>query len=77
VLTVFVAGIAPVFSVLVVIVWIFKLGKTFTPEVCAVAVVLAPVTPLKRALVPLVKPVKFCPPDLAEYSITSLWTTGT
>ena len=76
-MTVFVAGIAPVFSVLVVIVWIFKLGKTFTPELWAVAVVLGVDWPSNFALVPLVKPVKFCPPDLPVYCITSLWITGT
>ena len=76
VLTIFVAGIAPVFSVLVVIDCISKPGKTLTAE-CAVASVLFNVSPLNGALVPLVKPVNVNPPDLPVYCITSLWTTGT
>jgi len=71
VLITFVAGIAPVFSVLVVTDCISNPGKTLDIA-CAVAVVLSGVCPLKGALVPLVKPVKVCPPDLPVYCITSL-----
>ena len=39
---------------------------------CAVAVVLSGVVPLKGALVPLDSPVKVCPPDFPVYFITSL-----
>ena len=71
VLTVFVAGIAPVCSVLVVTDCISKPGKTLAIA-CAVAVVLSGVWPLKGALVPRVKPVIVCPPDVPVYCITSL-----
>jgi len=66
VLTVFVAGIAPVFSVLVVTDCISNPGKT-EEEICAVAVVLSFVMPLKGALVPLDKPVIVNPPDFPVY----------
>ena len=66
VLTVFVAGIAPVFSVLVVTDCISNPGKT-EEAMCAVAVVLSFVTPLKGALVPLDKPVIVAPPDFPVY----------
>ena len=71
VLTVFVAGMAPVFSVLVVTDCISSPGKT-EEAMCAVAVVLIGVTPLKGAFVPLDKPVIVVPPDLPVYLITSL-----
>ena len=66
VLTVFVAGIAPVCSVLVVTDCISKPGKTLAAT-WAVAVVLSNVSPLKGAFVPLVKPVTVAPPDLPVY----------
>ena len=69
VLTVFVAGIAPV--VLVVTDCISNPGKT-EEAICAVAVVLIGVSPLKGAFVPLDKPVIVVPPDLPVYLITSL-----
>ena len=69
VLTVFVAGIAPVFSVLVVTDCISNPGKT-EEAICAVAVVLIGVSPLKGA--PLDKPVIVVPPDFPVYFITSL-----
>ena len=66
---VFVAGIAPVFSVLVLQI-VFLTGKT-EEAICAVAVLIG-VSPLKGAYLPLDKPVIVVPPDLPVYLITSL-----